>query len=110
MQLYIGGYGQGKKEYVQKKTGNMAAPIVNDLHLWVKELLAAGQPAEEIVWDYYTKHPDCIFICDEIGNGIVPVEAAEREYRDRLGQLLIRLAKEAETVERIVCGMGQKLK
>lgn len=110
MQLYIGGYGQDKAEYVQKKTGNTAAPVVDNLHLWVKKLLAEGQPAEEIVWDYYRKHQDCIFICDEIGNGIVPMEAAEREYRDRLGQLLIGLAKEAETVERIVCGIGQKLK
>ena len=101
---------RARQNMYRKKTGNTAAPVVDNLHLWVKKLLAEGQPAEEIVWDYYRKHQDCIFICDEIGNGIVPMEAAEREYRDRLGQLLIGLAKEAETVERIVCGIGQKLK
>lgn len=40
-------------------------------HLWVKQLLREEKPAEEIVLQYYKEHPDCIFICDEIGNGIV---------------------------------------
>ncbi len=30
--------------------------------------------------------------------------------QERVGRLLIRLAEEAETVERIICGMGQKIK
>ena len=92
MQLYIGGYAQGKLAYVQE------------------QLLQEGKPAEEIVLQYYKEHPDCIFICDEIGNGIVPMEKQEREYRERVGRLLIRLAGEAETVERIICGIGQKIK
>ena len=104
MQLYIGGYAQGKLAYVQEKLKGQKVPVVNDLHLWVKQLLQEGKPAEEIVLQ------DCIFICDEIGNGIVPMEKQEREYRERVGRLLIRLAGEAETVERIICGMGQKIK
>ena len=98
MQLYIGGYAQGKLAYVQEKLKGQKVPVVNDLHLWVKQLLQEGKPA------------DCIFICDEIGNGIVPMEKQEREYRERVGRLLIRLAGEAETVERIICGIGQKIK
>ena len=80
MQLYIGGYAQGKLAYVQEKLKGQEVPVVNDLHLWVKQLLQEGKPAEE------------------------------REYRERVGRLLIRLAEEAETVERIICGMGQKIK
>lgn len=110
MKLYIGGYAQGKLSYVQQKHKGEKAPIVNDLHLWVKQLLKEQKPAEEIVLQYYKEHPDCIFICDEIGNGIVPMEAEEREYRERVGRLLITLAEEAETVERIICGIGQKIK
>ena len=102
MQLYIGGYAQGKLAYVQEKLKGQKVPVVNDLHLWVKQLLQEGKPAEEIVLQYY--------ICDEIGNGIVPMEKQEREYRERVGRLLIRLAGEAETVERIICGIGQKIK
>ena len=110
MQLYIGGYAQGKLSYVRQKYQGQDVTIVNDLHLWVKQLLEEQQPAEEIVLEYYRAHPDCIFICDEIGNGIVPLEEKEREYRERVGRLLITLAKEAETVERVICGIGQKIK
>lgn len=110
MQLYLGGYAQGKEEYVRKKLQGSEVPIVTELHLWVKELLQKGEPAEEIVLQYYKEHPDCVFICDEVGNGIVPMEPQEREYRERLGRLLVTLAGEADTVERIICGIGQKLK
>lgn len=58
----------------QEKLKGQEVPVVNDLHLWVKQLLQEGKPAEEIVLQYYKEHPDCIFICDEIGNGIVPME------------------------------------
>ena len=110
MELYIGGYAQGKLAYVQEKYKGQDALSVKDLHLWVKQLLQEKKPAEEIVLQYCREHPDCIFICDEIGNGIVPLAAEEREYRERVGRLLITLAKEAKTVERIVCGIGQKIK
>ena len=110
MELYIGGYAQGKLAYVQEKYKGQDVLIIKDLHLWVKQLLQEKKPAEEIVLQYYREHPDCIFICDEIGNGIVPLAAEEREYRERVGRLLITLAKEAKTVERIVCGIGQKIK
>ena len=110
MELYIGGYAQGKLSYVSEKHQGQDIPIVNHLHLWVKQLIEEEKPAEEIVLDYYREHPDCIFICDEIGNGIVPMDQKEREYRERVGRLLITLAKEAKTVERIVCGIGQKIK
>ena len=49
-------------------------------------------------------------ISDEIGNGIVPMDAFEREYREQTGRILIELAKEAEEVIRVICGIGQKIK
>ena len=42
MQLYIGGYAQGKLAYVQEKLKGQKVPVVNDLHLWVKQLLQEG--------------------------------------------------------------------
>ena len=77
MQLYIGGYAQGKLAYVQEKLKGQKVPVVNDLHLWVKQLLQEGKPAEEIVLQYYKEHPDCIFICDEIGNGLSLIHISE---------------------------------
>ena len=54
--------------------------------------------------------PEIAIICDEVGNGIVPMDAFEREYRERLGRFLIEVAKRADRVERIMCGIGQRIK
>ena len=74
----------------------------------IKVRVAKGRKAE--LQAFVERHGDCIIICDEIGNGIVPVEAFEREYRERTGRILIQLAKKAEEVERVICGIGQKIK
>lgn len=55
-------------------------------------------------------NPDIIFICDEVGNGIVPIEKSERDYRECVGRVLCVLAKEADRVERVHCGIGQVIK
>ena len=47
---------------------------------------------------------------DEIGNGIVPLDAFEREYREQTGRAEILLAKKADEVVRVICGIGQKIK
>ena len=59
---------------------------------------------------YLKEHPDCVIISDEVGNGIVPVDPFEREYRERLGRMLIEIASRAERVERVICGIGQRIK
>ena len=56
------------------------------------------------------RNPDLIFICDEVGNGIVPVEKEERDYRECVGRVLCVLAGEADTVERVHCGIPQVIK
>ena len=45
MELYIGGYAQGKLAYVQEKYKGQDALIVKDLHLWVKQLLQEKKPS-----------------------------------------------------------------
>ena len=57
------------------------------------------------------RHGDgLIVISDEVGNGVVPVDKDEREYRERVGRCLIRIAEAASRVERIMCGLGQRIK
>ena len=134
MKLVIGGYTQGKLGYVMQhfsiEKGNVVdmadekklldrdiekkddeAPIVlYHFHIWVKNELAEGNHPEEKLEELIRKFPDCIIVSDEIGNGIVPMDAFDREYRDRLGRILINLAKEADEVVRVICGIGQKIK
>ena len=153
MELYIGGFAQGKLEYVQNKKAEEATSIVmvidcaqsdyqktlqsidnkiknenadvnnianvndiviiNHLHLWVKDLLREGMEESEVqltILSWVATHPNTILICDELGNGIVPLEKMERIWREQTGRLMIELAKQAERVERILCGLGQRLK
>ena len=72
-------------------------------------LLKKGCPEREVLalLDHYDR---CVIISDEIGNGIVPVDPFEREYRERAGKILITIAERADEVERVICGIGQKIK
>lgn len=127
MNLVIGGYAQGKLQYVLQKyqleenvVWDAALPdekemlseiiVVNHFHQWVRGRLLDGGCPEEEVQSFVDRCGDCIIICDEIGNGIVPMEAFERKYRERTGRILIQLAQRAEEVERVICGIGQKIK
>lgn len=93
MELYIGGYAQGKLAYVKGRhpgekhpvwdgatetfTGRTSkeAPVCNHYHLWVKRLLKDGADVRELT-----------------------------------GRLLCGLAEKADRVERIVCGIGERIK
>lgn len=126
MKLVIGGYAQGKCSYVMERYStqdvvvldgiadmthvSQKVVVVNRFHKWMKCCLEEGRTPELIIDEFLEKNPDCIIISDEVGNGIVPLEPFEREYRERLGRCLIKLAKKAESVERVICGMGQKIK
>ena len=131
MILIIGGFAQGKLHYVKQRyvhcedgrevavlDGTLALPagtgagqvIVNHLHRYIREQLQQGTDPEAMIENFGKEHPDCILICDEIGNGIVPMEAEERIYRERTGRILEQLAAQADEVVRVVCGIGQKIK
>ena len=139
MKLIIGGLAQGKLHYVLQKEGNEQCIIfdgvlpeerqiretwketvseektlvINHFHHVVKQELAGKRTPEKLeayVMEFVEKHPEVILICDEIGNGIVPVDAFERTYREQTGRILIRLAQKADEVVRVLCGIGQRIK
>ncbi|MBQ0065216.1 MAG: bifunctional adenosylcobinamide kinase/adenosylcobinamide-phosphate guanylyltransferase [Firmicutes bacterium] len=111
MDLVIGGRAQGKKEWVKNQYPNCT--IWDSFHLFVKEELQKGYSKEEIqciVEERLMGTKDLVIISDEIGNGIVPLQKEERVYRDITGELLQELAKRAEKVVRITCGIAQQIK
>ena len=153
MELYIGGFAQGKLEYVKNKKAEEAVSIdvvidcaqpgyqemlqsidsktknnsddrnnvtdangiliLNNFHLWIKDLLCEGMEetaVQSTILSWVTTHPNTIILCDELGNGIVPLEKKDRIWREQTGRLTVELAKRAERVERILCGLGQRLK
>jgi adenosyl cobinamide kinase/adenosyl cobinamide phosphate guanylyltransferase len=127
MKLIIGGYAQGKLTYVinkynieKNKIWDSELPkdteelndtiVINNLNNWIKSQIKNNDNPEEKITNFIINHPNCIIISDEIGNGIVPIDKFEREYRERTGRIQIELAKKATEVERVICGIGQKIK
>lgn len=132
MKLVIGGCFQGKLEYVlreetlenylildrelpsteqlQEMIDHETIVIINHLHEYIRTELLCGKNPEKKIPEFINSVPNSIVISDEIGNGIVPIERFEREYRERTGRILVELAKQADEVVRVVCGMGQKIK
>ena len=71
---------------------------------------AKTMPAAEIINDIYEANPDIILICDEVGGGIVPLKKEDRIYRETVGRALCCAVKKSDSVERVMCGIGQCLK
>ena len=127
MKLIIGGYAQGKLrvacQSVPKKkkiiwdgtlwessVGKGEQLIINHFHEWVKTCLRDGTHVENELQRLFQLYPACIIIGDEIGNGIVPIDAFERKYRETYGRILSNIAERAEEVDRVLCGLSQKIK
>lgn len=115
MELIIGGYAQNKVEYAKSLAPD--AEMINDLHLVIREKLVAGMNSEQILQEISNRvtmaeeaGKKLIIISDEIGNGIVPLDAFEREWREVTGRILCRLAEKADKVTRIVMGLAQIIK
>ena len=126
MRLIIGGASQGKldwylsqQEYSQEEVSDGAeisleelpqGKILNHFHRWVFRLLEQGIDPKEKLEAYLAKQPDAVILSDEIGCGVVPIAASEREWRETAGRLCCDLAKRAKRVDRIFCGLAMPLK
>ena len=124
MKLITGGAYQGKLEYAKKIypgaewTDGAECPLQAVTECWamynfqtfVRRWLKAGMTKEGLIREILEKNMQMIIVCDEIGCGLVPVDAFEREYREAVGRICSVLAGEAERVDRVVCGIGTRIK
>ena len=56
------------------------------------------------------KNPDIVIVTDEIGCGLVPVDAFMRKYREQTGRICTEIASRANEVVRVVLGIGTVIK
>ena len=116
MEFIVGGKAQGKLDYVLKKYGLTEEQVCDGAVCTPEELAAA--PAVNHFHEFIRRFPesrplfrrDAAVICDEVGCGVVPVNAEERFWRDAVGRAGCRAAAEADSVVRIVCGIAIPLK
>ena len=126
MQLILGGAFQGKKEYVTEHLGISKEQIVDGktasyeaiftcvcmdhFHAWVRARLLEGKNLDGLEEELMEKNPELLLITNELGYGVVPVEAFDRMYRETTGRVCTRLAAKSSCVVRVVCGIGTVLK
>ena len=123
-QIIIGGAFQGKTQYATKiypgleLTDGFNCPLdeiencvtVNKFHSFTRRWLLEGRTKEALLTMLENNRNLQLLISDEIGYGLVPIDDFEREYREFHGRVMTELAEKADCVERVVCGIPQRIK
>ena len=139
MKLIFGGAFQGKLEYAKKNfdiksvhdCGAGVSPeaavgggavdfagtepdfskdAVCALEKFVLKCVRDGVEAKEYFMENKEKWQDKVLILTDVSQGIVPMDAELRAFREMNGRLMLYLASEAEEVIRVFCGIGKKVK
>ena len=56
------------------------------------------------------ENPEICIVTNELGYGVVPIEPFDRKWREKTGRICTELAAKADSVTRVVCGIGILLK
>ena len=126
MVLIYGGAYQGKLDYARERYGisdgeifycsdNSAEPVITQrcVYDYQKLVLAQIRSGFDPV-AYFNRNIELmrekIIICDDISSGVVPIDAETRLWRESVGRCMNLIAKNADEVWRIFCGIGTRLK
>ncbi len=126
MILIFGGAYQGKLEYALKTYRltekdvyhcdletmviNFDKKVIDNLERFILACIKEDVSARECLEDNIDKLRDKIVICDDISQGVVPMDKTERAWREMTGRCMTYLGQEAEEVIRVFCGIGSKVK
>jgi len=125
MILIFGGAYQGKLAYAQQAYGpgqtvfvcedDMAEPDFNSAILSSYHLLVLGQLRKGIdpcayIEAHWNQLQEKIILCDDISCGVVPMDAEMRRWREAVGRCMGMFSRQAESVIRVFCGIGMRLK
>ena len=126
MILVFGGAYQGKEDYVlgeyklrekdvyhcQMETMviDFDKKVICNLEQFVFACIKEDISAQECLEDNIERMRDKIIICDDISQGIVPMDKTERAWREACGRCMTYLGSQADEVIRVFCGIGTKVK
>ena len=104
-------------EVVQREGKRFDLLLLDCLTLWLSNLLMAGWNGKKILaaterFLRSARQAPCsiILVSNEVGMGIVPDNAAARDFRDLSGLIHQKVAREADDVYFLICGLPQKIK
>lgn len=126
MVLIVGGAYQGKKKFACEQLeikeqelvdgrdcpygSLMTARGMHHLQDYVKRMLLDQQDATQNILAEVEDNTEVILLCNELGCGLVPIDAFDRTYRESVGRLQCELAKRSKEVYRVTCGIGARMK
>ncbi|WP_318616967.1 bifunctional adenosylcobinamide kinase/adenosylcobinamide-phosphate guanylyltransferase [Sporosarcina sp. YIM B06819] len=124
MHIIIGGAYNGKRDYVRtmlagreaewfegvlpKHSDTCQVMVVAGIEKWLAETKLSEVEAIDQVLAAIDGR-DVIVVLTDIGRGIVPINAQQRQLRDTCGRLYQQLMAEADEVTRIWYGLAQTL-
>lgn len=126
MKLYIGGSYQGKLALALEENkinpacvvygescgreDILSCQVLSGFHAYVRRYIKNCEEGKELVRRLSKENPYGVFISDEVGCGVVPLDQKDRELRELVGRCTGLLAHEADEVIHVVCGIGMKIK
>lgn len=123
MVLIFGGAYQGKLDYAKEnysietvcdcsdgREPDTAADAVYGLEGYVRRCAGEGLDAAEFFRENIYLFREKILIIQDVSQGVVPLDAQERAFREMNGRLMIYLAEQADEAVRVFCGMGRSIK
>ncbi len=126
MVFVIGGAYQGKLDFAR---ANLAEPgaaifscaettleidwscqVIDKIHLLIWARQQAGLDPQAYLSQHRVQLADKIVICDDLSSGVVPIDRETRLWREQVGRSSVWLAREADRVVRVFCGLATDLK
>ncbi len=130
MKMIIGGAYQGQIEWAQEQYKDIkwvdgetcefseiyTCQGIFNFHTYIRRILREEREiatesrlitlAERLI----ANNPAIIIVSNEVGYGLVPVDAFDRGYREQVGRVCTQLANASQEVVRVVMGIGNRIK
>ena len=124
MNLIIGGAYQGKREFAKTAFSleesqiyschgaeiDFSFPCIDRLEEFTLACVRTGIDPIAYFQAHEAQWQNATLICQDIFCGVVPIDATMRLWRHTTGLVCQYLAKNADSVSRIYCGLEQRLK
>lgn len=126
MIVIIGGAFQGKMDYAKNEFDlkerdvfhcsgedmviDFDKKVINNLERFTLACVREDIDPKECLEEYIDRLKDKIIICDDISQGVVPMDETERAWREATGRCLVYLGQQADRVVRIFCGLPEIVK
>lgn len=124
MRLVVGGAYQGKLDYAVSEYGvrsvadgevcslddTLRCEAIHHFEALVRRNFSDVEAFGAYLGRLLAENPDVVVVSAEVGCGVVPVERADRDYRELVGRASCEVSKRAESVVRVFCGLGVRIK